>query len=49
MLSKDGVLAAIRCGGDTLVSVPGWPKEGTTTVSIRFQFSARGDYEFTLP
>ena len=49
MLSQDGVLAAIRCGDDTPVSVPGWLKEGSTTVSIRFQFSAPGDYELTLP
>ena len=49
MLSKDGVLVAIRCGDDTPVSIPGWPKDGPTTVSIRFLFSEYGDYEFTLP
>ena len=49
MLYKDGVLAAIRCGDDTPVSVPGWPKEGPTTVSIQFQYSKSGDYELTLP
>ena len=49
MLSKDGVLVAIRCGDDTPVSVPGWPKDGATTVSIQFEFYTFGDYEFTLP
>ena len=49
MLSKDGVLAAIRCGDDTPVSVPGWSKDGPTTVSIRFHLSAFVEYELTLP
>ena len=48
MLSKDGVLAAIRCGDDTAVSVSRWPKDGSTEISLALSCSKFGGYELNL-
>ena len=48
MLSKDGVLAVLRCGDDAPSCESGWPLDAPTIVRLYFYISRSGDYAINL-
>ena len=48
MLSKDGVLAVLRCGDDAPSCESGWPLDAPTTVRLYFHASWPGEYAINL-
>ena len=48
MLSKDGVLAVLRCGDDAPSCESGWPLDAPTTVWLSFHITMPGDYAINL-
>ena len=48
MLSKDGVLAVLRCGDDAPSCESGWPLDAPTTVRLYFRINRSGDYAINL-
>ena len=48
MLSKDGVLAVLRCGDDAPSCESGWPLDAPTAVCLSFRITGSGEYAINL-